>query len=158
MQSVLKAALCVGVAAQILSAGETLVESESLDGYTKYAIFSFYGKRGAGDEAIEPSQAEQQSAPVGEEAQSDAGLEPLDATEEASASENETLALEEEGANEEAIDAEPKTSSDGEAGAEQTQAPAEGGATQPAAQTPAGGGSQFYGADSEEEDCGDYCK
>ncbi|MDR0664607.1 MAG: hypothetical protein LBF86_03700 [Helicobacteraceae bacterium] len=141
MQSVLKAALCIGVAAQILSAGDTLVDSGSLDGYTKYAVFSFYGKRASDGEASDASlrQTEEQSSPTSEAAtQSDAGLA---SDETAAPSEDETLALEEEdGTEEPAIDAEPQASSTQE---------------QPAAKQEQ---SQFYGGYSEEEDCGDYCK
>lgn len=150
MQSILKAALCIGVAAQILSAGDTLVDSGSLDGYTKYAIFSFYGKRASDGEASDASlhQTEEQSSPTSEAAtQSDAGLA---SDETAAPSEDETLALEEEdGTEEPAIDAEPQASSTQE---QPAQEPAQ---AQPAAKQEQ---SQFYGGYSEEEDCGDYCK
>jgi hypothetical protein len=140
-------ALCVGIAVQIACAGntpDTLVGSEGLDGYTKYALFSFYGKRGS-DDAVEQTQTppsateEAQTAEVAEANQTD---ESADA---------ETAAFEEEtdqaqGVETQAVDAEPQTAAS---------APAQ---SAPQAQKSSSDASQFYSDEYQEEDCGDYCK
>ncbi|MDR2639676.1 MAG: hypothetical protein LBC09_07575 [Helicobacteraceae bacterium] len=146
-------AMCVGIAVQIACASdalETLVGSEGLDGYTKYAIFSFYGKRGGADEAAEQTQ----NAPVTNEAETQSGASQPPASDAYVAPDETPDEAYEEDAEEPAADETPAI--DAEPQAATNDAPAQS-AAQPQ-ERPAAASSQFYGDYEEEQDCGDYCK
>ncbi|MDR1451641.1 MAG: hypothetical protein LBI57_04830 [Helicobacteraceae bacterium] len=155
MRLILKVMACVGIVAQILSAGDALVESESLEGYTKYAIFSFYGKSAS-------SGATTQAAPSAAE-ESDASATNAGSEEQAiQTDDSETLPVTEEiaetDAEEEVVNAEPQTE-DVEAAQTGNDTQSDNAARTSPPQTQETRQSPLYYDDNECDDCSRcYCK